>query len=221
MNKEYIFSQIKAAAVLPLFYNDSEEVCIKITDALYQAGIRSIEFTNRGKNAAANFNSLVENRLLNWPGLLLGIGTIKTVTDATIFKEAKADFLVSPFFDIAISDYVNTVNVPWIPGCMTPGEIHVASSNNHSLIKLFPGNILTPQFISAVKPLFPEVDFMITGGVTTEAENIKKWFDAGAAAVGLGSNLIANSWNRDNDYILLTQKTRDAISLINLYKNKI
>ena len=54
-NDKIIKKQIKEQGILPLFYHDSIEVCIAVTNALYQAGIRSIEFTNRGANAFENF----------------------------------------------------------------------------------------------------------------------------------------------------------------------
>ncbi|TXH20587.1 MAG: bifunctional 4-hydroxy-2-oxoglutarate aldolase/2-dehydro-3-deoxy-phosphogluconate aldolase [Chitinophagaceae bacterium] len=219
MSKINVLNEVKSAAVLPLFYNDSLEVCKNIVKALYNAGIRCIEFTNRGKNALDNFKALIELKQNQYQDLLLGIGTIKNENDARVFVEAKADFLVSPFFVQEISDYVNDVKVPWIPGCMTPTEIQTAALHGHFMVKLFPGNILSPSFVSAVKPLFPEIEFLITGGVTTEEENIKKWFAVGATAVGLGSNLISNNWSLDSDYDQLTSNTKAVLELISKYKN--
>ena len=62
------------------------------------------------------------------PGLILGIGTIKTPQDATAFIEAGADFLISPCFDASVADVAYMHKVLWIPGCMTPTEI-IAAEN--------------------------------------------------------------------------------------------
>ena len=155
MSNINVLNGVKSAAVLPLFYNDSLDVCKNIVKALYDAGIRCIEFTNRGKNALENFKALVEIKQEQYKDLLLGIGTIKNENEARIFVAAKADFLVSPFFVKEISVFVNKAEVPWIPGCMTPSEIQIAAIHGHFMVKLFPGNILSPSFVSAVKPLFP------------------------------------------------------------------
>lgn len=211
MNKhKQIIDNIISHGFLPLFYNDSVAKCIAITKALYEGGVRCIEFTNRGAKALENFKSILELKNNGYPDLLVGIGTIKTALEAKNFTEAGADYLVSPFFNQGVSDYANAHQILWIPGSMTPGEIQLASANGHHFIKLFPGNILTPSFIKTIKPLFPEDKFMVTGGVSTEENNLKSWFSAGAAAVGLGSNLIKN----ENDYTALAFTVKEAKILV-------
>ena len=101
--EEEIINQICNGGLLPLFYHDDITVCKNIVQALYKGGVRCIEFTNRGKNALINFKQLIAVKK-DFPGLLLGIGTIKTSQHATAFIEAGADFLVSPIFDTAVAD---------------------------------------------------------------------------------------------------------------------
>ncbi len=60
----------------------------------------------------------------------------------------------------------------WVPGCMTPSEIILEQNMGAKMVKLFPGNILVPCFISAIKKLFPGLLFMPTGGVDLNKENI-------------------------------------------------
>ena len=57
----------------------------------------------------------------------------------------------------------------------------------HSILKLFPGNFLKPNYIKTLKGPFPDLNFIPTGGVSLE--NIETWFENGAFAVGVGSNL--------------------------------
>jgi 2-dehydro-3-deoxyphosphogluconate aldolase/(4S)-4-hydroxy-2-oxoglutarate aldolase len=82
------------------------------------------------------------------------------------------------------------------------------------LIKLFPGNILGPGFLSAIKEIFPALLFMPTGGVEAEKENLKGWFKAGVCAVGMGSKLITKASLEGKDYEgirIATLKTLDLI----------
>lgn len=74
---------------------------------------------------------------------------------------------------------------------MTPTEIAKAEELGASLVKLFPGDSLGPNFLKAIKPLFPDLKFMPTGGVDTTEENIRTWKQAGVYAVGLGSKLFS------------------------------
>ena len=60
------------------------------------------------------------------------------------------------------------------------------------MIKLFSGNILGTEFISALRPLFPDLLFMPTGGVNLDKENMAGGFKAGVCVVSMGSKLIRN-----------------------------
>ena len=181
---------LKQQKILPLFYHPNSTTAVLITQALYDAGIRIVEFTNRGSSAKECFQALVEARKVLMPELILAVGTIGSADDARDFITAGADVLISPFFDKEIAQVAKEKSVLWIPGCMTPTEIHHAVDTGCSIVKLFPGNVLKPDFLIAVKPLFDKTQFIITGGVEPESGNIKIWLEAGALATGLGSKLI-------------------------------
>ena len=212
--EKYSIAKIKEQGILPLFYHDDITACKQITKALYDAGIRVIEFTNRGPKALENFSQLVQERNQSWPGLLLGIGTIKTASDASAFIDAGADLLISPVFDSSICDVAYLQKILWIPGCMTPSEIHEAAAAGCSMIKLFPGSLLGPGFIEAIRPVFAGLDFVVTGGVETDEANLRSWFAAGAAGVGMGSKLITKTVLEQQDYAVLENKARNLLALV-------
>ena len=215
MSKELLAIQIiKEQRLLPLFYHDDATVCLAVTKTLYEAGVRCIEFTNRGSHAANNFEQLLEERNNSLPGLLLGIGTIKNGEEATRFINEGADFLLSPVFDNSVCDVAYMNKILWIPGCMTPTEIHAAQQAGCSMIKLFPGNVMGPGFVEAIMPLFNGLDFIVTGGVDTTEENITAWFKGGVAGVGMGSKLITKNVLQNGDYEGLKAKTTEVISII-------
>lgn len=213
-NEQQIIQRIRQQGVLPLFFHTDRQTCIDVTNALYSAGIRIIEFTNRGEAAFENFKALVALRDESMKDLLLAIGTIRTPEQATKYINAGADFLVSPVFDAAVCDIAYMHKMLWIPGCMTPTEIHVAENAGCKLVKLFPGNVLGPDFVSGIKELFPAMDFMPTGGVEVNKENISKWFNAGVSAVGLGSKLISKTILENKDYAAITKLSKEALNII-------
>jgi len=216
--EQQIIQQLKQQGVLPLFYHADKQVCIEVVKALYSAGIRAIEFTNRGDAAFENFKALIAARNENMKDLLLAVGTIRTAEQATYFLHAGADFLISPVFDAAVCDIAYMNKVLWIPGCMTPTEVHVAENAGCKLVKLFPGNVLGPNFVSGIKELFPAMDFMPTGGVEVNKENMQEWFKAGVCAVGLGSKLISKTILEQKDYVAITNLTREALNIISIIK---
>ena len=104
-SNETIILQLKQQKLLPLFYHHNVTVCLGVTKALYAAGIRAIEFTNRGEAALQNFKTLVITRNESLPGLLLAVGTIRTAKQANQFIEAGADFLISPIYQKTTLEY--------------------------------------------------------------------------------------------------------------------
>ena len=212
--KQVIIEKIREQGILPLFYADDKDVCLEVTKTLYDAGIRVIEFTNRGQGALDNFKALVDARNKSLKDLVLAVGTIRTSEQAMRFIDAGADFLISPMFDADVCDAAYITKTLWVPGCMTPTEIHLADEAGCKLIKLFPGNVLGPSFVSGIKELFPTIDFMPTGGVDVNNENIAEWFKAGVCAVGLGSKLISKDSLMNKDYSKIGQLTTEALSIV-------
>jgi 2-dehydro-3-deoxyphosphogluconate aldolase / (4S)-4-hydroxy-2-oxoglutarate aldolase len=213
-NETLIITRIKQQGFLPLFFYADKEVCIHVVKTLYDAGITIIEFTNRGEAALENFKAIITEKNNSMPNLLLAAGTIKTTTQANQFLEAGADFLISPVFDAAIYETSKSNNKLWLPGCMTPTEIFVAENAGCKMAKLFPGNVLGPGFVSGIKELFPAINFMPTGGVELNKENIAAWFNAGVCAVGLGSKLIDSKILAEKNYTLLKERVQELLLII-------
>lgn len=212
--KKVVTDAIVQQGMLPLYFNADETVSIDVLKAIYKAGIKAVEYTNRGEAALTNFKKLVAVRNSDMPGLLLGIGTIKNLQQAEDYIKAGADFMVSPGFVKEVADYANSKDIFYAPGCMTPSEIIAAENNGIGFIKLFPGNMLGPEFLSGIKDIFPKLLFMPTGGVDTTKENIEGWFKAGVCAVGMGSKLISKKLMEQKDYATIEKMTKEVLDLI-------
>ena len=204
--------------MLPLYFNADETVSIEVLRAIYKAGVKAIEYTNRGEAALNNFKKLVGVRDTEMPGLLMGVGTIKNLQQAGDYVKAGADFLVSPGFVKEVADYAVSTDIFYAPGCMTPSDIIAAENTGIKFIKLFPGNLLGPEFVSSIKDIFPKLLFMPTGGVDTTKENIEGWFKAGVCAVGMGSKLISKKLMEAKDYVTIEAETKKVLELIQSIK---
>jgi 2-dehydro-3-deoxyphosphogluconate aldolase/(4S)-4-hydroxy-2-oxoglutarate aldolase len=209
-----ILDSITTQGMLPLFFHANAETSLQATRALYKAGIRVLEYTNRGPAALENFKLLVKVRQQEMPDLFLGIGTIKTVTEAASFINAGADFLIAPIVNPEVAQLAEKHDLLWCPGCMTPTEISIAQRHGAKLIKLFPANILGPGFMSAIKEVFRGQLFMPTGGVEMNEQNISTWFKAGVCAVGMGSKLVTREILEKQLFDQLYIDTQKALSLV-------
>ncbi|MEO6818486.1 MAG: bifunctional 4-hydroxy-2-oxoglutarate aldolase/2-dehydro-3-deoxy-phosphogluconate aldolase [Ginsengibacter sp.] len=202
--RDAIIFELKKQRLMPLYFHTDENVSIDVMKALYNAGVRLIEYTNRGETALHNFTAMKVVAEKNYQDLFLGAGTIKDEKAAVQFIQAGADFLISPAFVDNLYVTTNNNKILWIPGCMTPTEILKAEQFGLLLVKLFPGNILGPGFVKAIKDIFPAMSFMPTGGVDTTVENLEEWFNAGVCAVGMGSKLISKEILQQKNYEKIT-----------------
>lgn len=207
--------------MLPLYYNEDENVTIEVLRAIYRGGIKAVEYTSRGEAALRNFTKMIAVRNAEMPDLLLGIGTIKNVQQAEDYFNVGADFFISPGFVPEVASFLISRGALYSPGCMTPTEIIAAENAGVTFIKLFPGNMLGPDYLSSIKDIFPKLVFMPTGGVDTTRENIEAWFKAGVSAVGMGSKLISKKLMADQAYDIIELETKAVLQLVQSVRIKL
>jgi 2-dehydro-3-deoxyphosphogluconate aldolase/(4S)-4-hydroxy-2-oxoglutarate aldolase len=212
--KEQILLALLDQKVLPLYYHDDAETSIGVLNALYDAGIRLVEYTNRGEKALVNFVAMKKVMKKKMPGMFLGIGTIKTRKAAKKFIDAGADFIICPTVNKDVAKEVKASGLLWIPGCMTATEISIAEEAGATMVKIFPGNILGPSYISSIRELFPDVRFMPTGGVEVEERNLKSWFASGVVAVGMGSKLVTKDMMQNKEYDKIKTLASKALHMV-------
>jgi len=215
VNSQQVTDAIIKQGMLPLYFNADETVSIDLLRTLYNAGIRAVEYTNRGEAALKNFEKMVGVKNAEMPDMLLGVGTIKNLKQVIEYMHVGADFLVSPGLVKEVAYYAVQHDIFYAPGCMTPSEIIAAENAGIKFIKLFPGNMLGPSFLSGIKEIFPKLLFMPTGGVDTTKENIQGWFKAGVCAVGMGSKLVSKEVMANKEYDKLIEETKKVIAIIN------
>jgi 2-dehydro-3-deoxyphosphogluconate aldolase / (4S)-4-hydroxy-2-oxoglutarate aldolase len=105
-------------------------------------------------------------------------------------------------------------NILWMPGCATLTEIVTAKENGAQVIKVFPGSVLGPGFVSAIMPVVPDLQLMITGGVEPNEANLSSWFKAGAMSVGMGSQLFTKEIMDNKDWAGLEERVRSILQTV-------
>ena len=207
-----IFNEIKRTRIVPLFTHDDSKLAVEVLKSAYDGGIRVFEFTNRKKNSFEVFGELVKHRSL-YPGLMLGIGTIMDAETTLKFIDAGADFIISPILKTSMAEVCHRYNKHWMPGCATLTEIVTAKEFGAEIIKIFPGSVLGPGFVSSILPVVPDLNLMVTGGVEPTEANLSSWFKAGAMAVGMGSQLFTKEILENRDWPQLKIKVSQALSI--------
>jgi 2-dehydro-3-deoxyphosphogluconate aldolase / (4S)-4-hydroxy-2-oxoglutarate aldolase len=198
MKKAEVLAKLTDQAIVAVVRADSPEQAIQISDACIEGGLTGIEVTFTVKDADQAIKQL-SAQYVESPDVVIGAGTVLDSTTARLAILAGASFIVSPTFDAETAKLCNLYQVPYLPGCMTIGEIKQAMEAGADIIKLFPGSAFGPSYIKAVKAPLPQANIMPTGGVGLE--NVGDWLKNGAVAVGVGGNLVAPASTGDYDKI--------------------
>jgi 2-dehydro-3-deoxyphosphogluconate aldolase/(4S)-4-hydroxy-2-oxoglutarate aldolase len=210
-----VVQQMKESGMVPLFYHPDIKVAKAVLKACYDGGARLMEFTNRGDFAIEIFTDLIKYAIAELPGMMLGVGSVTNAASAAQYMLAGANFVVTPVFRQDIAVVCNRRKVLWSPGCSSLTEIATAEEMGCELVKLFPGSTYGPGFVKAIKGPQPWTSIMPTGGVSTEESNLRGWFDAGVACVGMGSKLISKEILESKDYVKLEKDVATTLALIN------
>ena len=207
-----VITQMKESGLIPLFYNSDINVAKKVLKSCYDGGARLLEFTSRGDFAHEIFQELNKYASKELPEMILGVGSITDGASASLYLQMGANFIVTPVLREDIAIICNRRKVLWSAGCGSLSEIAKAEELGCEIVKLFPGNIYGPEFVKAIKGPQPWTSIMPTGGVSTDPENLKSWFEAGVVCVGMGSKLISKDIVLNKKYIELTQKVSKTLT---------
>jgi 2-dehydro-3-deoxyphosphogluconate aldolase/(4S)-4-hydroxy-2-oxoglutarate aldolase len=214
------YSRIEVASVMastgmvPLFFHTDVELGKKVIKACYDGGARLMEFTSRGDFAFEVFGALNKYALAELPGMILGVGSITDAAAASLYMQLGANFIVTPVLREDIAIVCNRRKVLWSPGCASLTEIARAEELGCEIVKLFPGDVYGPQFVKGIKGPCPWTSIMPTGGVSTDRDNLKSWFDAGVTCVGIGSQLISTDILKSQDFVALETTVKATLATI-------
>ncbi|GHU70811.1 bifunctional 4-hydroxy-2-oxoglutarate aldolase/2-dehydro-3-deoxy-phosphogluconate aldolase [Bacteroidia bacterium] len=205
---------MSATGMVPVFYHKDIEIAKNVLKACYEGGVRVFEFTNRGEFAHEVFGELNKFAAKECPEMILGIGSIVDAPTAALYIQLGANFIVGPLFNPEIAKIANRRLVPYTPGCGSISEAGFAQESGCDLCKVFPGDVLGPNFVKGLKAPMPWSMLMVTGGVKPEESNLKSWFDAGVTCVGMGSNLFPKEVIAAKEWGKITELCANALSII-------
>lgn len=218
--KKAILKRISQTGIVPEFYHDDPEVCKNVLKACYEAGVRVIEYLDNAPRIQENYIVLKKFVQKELPDLYFGIGNVKEMDMARKALDFNADFLVGSIINPEVGHLCKERNVLWIPGCATPTEINTAWKASATLIKLFPAEALGMPFLRSVKHIFPDMQFLPSGGVLPNAANIIPWLESGATAVNLGHHLISEEMLALNDFSYLQAHLRRLLKTVRQWRRQ-
>lgn len=154
--------------------------------AACDAGILFVEITLTVPGALAVIEKLAPRSVL-----YVGAGTVLSKQDGKQAIEAGARFVVSPTLELDLIPLCHKAKVACFPGAATPTEILTARRMGADLVKIFPADLVGgPYFIRQMQGPFPDIRFMVSGGVSLA--NVQEYVQIGVTGICLGSSYLAS-----------------------------
>ena len=185
----------------------SAEQAARIADACVEGGIQALEVTYTVPNATAAIAELAKRYAS--AQVAVGAGTVLDPETARAAILAGAQFVVSPSSDAATARLCRRYQVPYLPGAGTATEIIRALEDGADIVKVFPGEVLGPAFVKAVRGPLPHAPLMPTGGVSVETA--EQWIRAGCVALGVGGELTKGA---ADDFKAISERARQLLAAI-------
>lgn len=207
-------TRIWEAGIVAVIRADKCETAEKIARACIAGGIPAIEITFTVPGAARVIEELRAS--IGREDLIIGAGTVLDSETARLAILAGAEYIVSPGFHEETARLCNRYGIPYMPGCMTTTEIIRAMEAGADVIKIFPGSMVGPEYIKAIKGPLPQASLMPTGGVSLH--NVDQWIRNGCIAVGVGGELTAGA--KTGDYEKVTGTAIEFVKRIKAARMK-
>jgi 2-dehydro-3-deoxyphosphogluconate aldolase/(4S)-4-hydroxy-2-oxoglutarate aldolase len=187
---------LREIGIIPIIRASSTDVVVPVAEALLQAGLPVVEITLTVPNAIDAIGAVAKR----FSGrLLIGAGTVTDAETARRAVDAGAEFIVSPCLVPEVIEAAQRAGIAVLPGALTPTEVCEAYRLGGDMVKVFPAQAVGgAAYLRALRGPFPNIPLVPTGGVTLD--NIAEMFKAGAAAVGVGTELISKDALDRRDY---------------------
>lgn len=210
MSRVEVIKQIKETGVIPVVRATSADEAMRAIDAIREGGISVLEITMTVPGAV----KVIEEVSARYgKDALVGAGTVLDPETATACISAGAQFVVSPVLNLLTIARCQEHDVVVMPGALTPTEVVQAWTAGADFVKVFPaGAVGGPSYLKALKAPLPQIELVPTGGVSlkTAADFIK----AGAAALGVGADLVDIKAIREGQASLITERAKQFVEIV-------
>jgi|HigsolmetaAR202D_1030399.scaffolds.fasta_scaffold00554_10 Entner-Doudoroff aldolase len=204
-----VLDAIASTRIVAIVRLDQYDRAVEIAQALYDGGISAIEFTLTGQGVSEAIQAI---RTTFGDKVQVGAGTVLTPDAARQVIDAGAQFLVTPTINAEVISLSRARETPIICGALTPTEALHAYELGADMIKIFPARAFGPAYIRDILAPLPQLKLVPTGGIN--AKNARDYLDAGAAAVGIGGNLVSKQAVQSNDWAQITSIARACVEAV-------
>lgn len=201
---------LRDIGIIPIIRASTADIAMPVAEALLQAGLPVVEITMTVPNAIDAIRAVAQR----FAGkLLVGAGTVTDAETTRRAVDAGAEFIVTPCLVPEVIEAARRADVAVLPGALTPTEVFQAFRAGGDMVKVFPvQSVGGAAYVRALRGPFPDIPLVPTGGVTLE--NVAEMFEAGATAVGVGTELISKDALARRDYAAVGARAKQFLAAV-------
>ena len=216
MEKREVFNRMISEGLVPVIRVTSASEAIDVSDAIKEGGVSFIEITMSVPGAIDVIKELTKKYK---DEIIMGAGTVLDTETGRAALLAGAQFIVSPILNLDLIHLAHRYSAVVIPGTMTPTEILTAWNAGADMVKVFPAAQLGgPDYIKAIRGPLPQILLVPTGGVNLQ--NAGAFIKAGAAALGVGGELVDKKAIQERKFNIITENTKTFLKTIREARGK-
>ena len=204
--KAEIVALLTHPGIIAVVRAQNPEQVLPLSEALIAGGVTAIEITLTTPNAIAAIGEASQKLSAR---ASIGVGTVLNGDACRAAIAAGAEFVVSPICRLDLIPIAFAANRPLMLGAYTPTEAQMAHEAGADFVKIFPADGLGPGYLKAIRAPLPHLRIVPTGGV--EVGNVADFLNAGCAAVGVGSALVAAKLLQENNWPELTRRAAEFV----------
>jgi len=166
MSQNGIRKLLRDNPVVPVVKIQSLEEVEPLITALQNNNINCIEITLRTDCA---IDAIKLAKKCSNDNFSVGVGTVVNTKQLAEVVAAQVDFIVLPGLQKDLVSDLQDIDIPFLPGVVTPSEMMEALRLGWDTLKFFPANIAGG--LGALKTygqVFSQIKFCPTGGITKE-----------------------------------------------------
>ena len=207
--KEYVIQQTKSTGILPCIKLHEKDDFIAYAQAMYDGGARVIEVTMTTPGVLEAIEAISSHF---GDELLVAAGTVLDPTSAREVIMHGGSIIVNPCVVDDVIDLANRYNVPVFSGAFSATEVFNAMRKGATMVKIFPGALGGPKYMTNLKMVFPDVNLIPSGGITPD--NAAEFIKCGACAVSGARTFMDFEKIEKEGLVSVTNQVRKFIEII-------
>lgn len=204
-----VYDRLEQARLVPVIRIEDAAKALPLARAVWEGGLSCVEITFRTPCAA----QVIQIISKEFPGMLVGAGTVLTPAQAAEAVEAGAQFIVSPGLNPKTVRWCLGHEITVIPGCATPSDVESAMRLGLTVVKFFPAEASGGLgSLKAMSAPYPGVRFMPTGGICEE--NLLPYLENPKVLACGGSWMVNDGLIRTGSFEKITELCSRAAALV-------